>query len=1164
MNSVNSTTQIYEMIEATINSINNMNDVVVKNKIDTKKIANLEKILKSTKNIITAMDGVLKDLQKFDKLKIDFKKLKSNINHATNAIKAIISFSNAVSKMTVDNKLNEKLNAIKTVVDSIGAISASIAAISVVKTILVLPGIILISLGIFAVITVMTIIAAMILPLVPIVLIVYKGLTNIFSEFGKLVATINSVKTGKAGVKLIFMQFIVRKLMRIISDLSWFNNYDIKSIVTNLGLISVIAWMLGNISEDLSRLKFNSLVSFKLKEILSSIKAIRKIVRRINRIPNVSVKTLLSIWTLSLILKQLVTVFTNVAILGLLSIPVLLGMPFILLSLLGLRLICTIIKKINLDGDEFVAALALVPITLALIIVATNLALISLISMAIQFKSLLSFVGALAVMVGIVWLFGKFDKTIQEASLSIILFSVSCTLLTVAALAIVVVSNLALSISLIGIGIMALVLIGLVFVFKLLGNFSSDIALGAIALIVMSAALLVFAIPLFLLNKILPTFEFVNIGKLLLLIGGLAVAFGVAGLFVVPILLGAVALMAIGVALTLLVAPFMLFAKTLQMLKDLKITEEEVKFPIQMMGVLVDTINETFGLKALVTLPLAAAKVMMLIPIASAITNMAKTLKSIASLNMATEWDEKGRPTKFTKMQPQDFIDAATNATNICKIMANMFGDEDTEVVIGGQKFTLKPITTDMLSKISLSTAFKIKMLSSITSSIGNMAKVLQSMAFLTIPTEFDEKGNPKGFVKMQQKDFAEATSNIALIATTLISAISSPEIVKRIDDMGLLTIAKIKFALNAVSSIDSMVEVIKQMAGMSIPVEYDKDGKPTKFRLITPEERELAMKNVVTLMTEFLEAMTSEKLTATLDNMSRRGRKNLETIMSSATGIKSLIETVKFASDFDKSNIANGIAVLKEAVLQYVGLISDLFIERWGWEVENKKILGINVKLPIYTVIDKAQVDMGNLSYALENIERVTETIDPIKNLVNLLDTFKEISTNKTTITTNMQDLGDVLVSYINAIGVKKTEKELNYVKLKSNTDQFIKVIDKVNKVDTTKVKSVTEMFSEMSRFSESIDGNLDKLSEILSDRLIDALEKLSGILEGTKNTTGKTSVIPSQPVQTQQVNNEKENKLAIQNANTFKNIESTLEEINSIVSIIKSNTDKKNLHFS
>lgn len=151
-------------------------------------------------------------------------------------------------------------------------------------------------------------------------------------------------------------------------------------------------------------------------------------------------------------------------------------------------------------------------------------------------------------------------------------------------------------------------------------------------------------------------------------------------------------------------------------------------------------------------------------------------------------------------------------------------------------------------------------------------------------------------------------------------------------------------------------------------------------------------------------------------------------------------------------------------------------------------------------------------------------------------------------------KDLTEILSDFV------KTVNKLNT----KTVDPFVKVIDKVNKVDTSKVKSVTEMFSEMSRFSESIDGNLDKLSEILSDRLIDALEKLSGILEGTKNTTGKTSVIASQPVQTQQVNNEKENKLAIQNANTFKNIESTLEEINSIVSIIKSNTDKKNLHFS
>jgi hypothetical protein len=46
-------------------------------------------------------------------------------------------------------------------------------------------------------------------------------------------------------------------------------------------------------------------------------------------------------------------------------------------------------------------------------------------------------------------------------------------------------------------------------------------------------------------------------------------------------------------------------------------------------------------------------------------------------------------------------------------------------------------------------------------------------------------------------------------IMTTLIKAISDPELVKQIDDMGVIAIAKIGFILSVVGNLKNIVEVI-------------------------------------------------------------------------------------------------------------------------------------------------------------------------------------------------------------------------------------------------------------------------------------------------------------------------------------------------------------------
>lgn len=62
---------------------------------------------------------------------------------------------------------------------------------------------------------------------------------------------------------------------------------------------------------------------------------------------------------------------------------------------------------------------------------------------------------------------------------------------------------------------------------------------------------------------------------------------------------------------------------------------------------------------------------------------------------------------------------------------------------------------------------------------------------------------------------------------------------------------------------------------------------------------------------------------------------------------------------------------------------------------------------------------------------------------------------------------------------------------------DNYGKFIDKVNTIDVDKVKTTTDMFGQMARFSESVNGNFDALAQSINENLMPVLEELKKIME-------------------------------------------------------------------
>jgi hypothetical protein len=380
-------------------------------------------------------------------------------------------------------------------------------------------------------------------------------------------------------------------------------------------------------------------------------------------------------------------------------------------------------------------------------------------------------------------------------------------------------------------------------------------------------------------------------------------------------------------------------------------------------------------------------------------------------------------------------------------------------------------------------------------------------------------------------------------------------------------------------------------MVQMNIPTEWDENGKPTNYRIVTETERAQAIDNVICLMTELLKAMTSEELTESLDKMGRSARKNLEVIMNSCGGVSSLVNAIEKAASFNKDTIGNGIVNIKECILRYAGVINDLFVDKWGWTKKKISMFGMSFNIPWYTIVDKAEISMDNLRSAMDKMEKLTSTMDPLGNLVNGIKNLAE-GDGMSIVTKGVSDLKKLVISYtqiftgddkgkggvnITPVGEKKFARfkelvsyhdkfaKINTQDLTKNTDSFVKFIDKANSVDSNKIKSIRDMFEQMANFSKSVKGDFDKLADILSEKLVDILDKLnttiSDVVNSDVNTnTSNNSIFDKINNNTSGTEKEqKEQKEKNQQKQELKGISDSIEDILDVLKQIKDNTENQ-----
>lgn len=409
------------------------------------------------------------------------------------------------------------------------------------------------------------------------------------------------------------------------------------------------------------------------------------------------------------------------------------------------------------------------------------------------------------------------------------------------------------------------------------------------------------------------------------------------------------------------------------------------------------------------------------------LTNMALNLQTIATLNMPTEWDKDGKPTKFQPMGPQDFINASTNSATILRFFTVLFSDKKHKlpngVIVGG-------IMKD-INNIEFGAKTKVKRLSKIVRSVGTMATTLRDIASLNIPIEWDENGNPKKYRSIDWKDFESASMNASGIlqffckmfsdnkqetvyingAKVVITTITSDYL----DNISRSTKNKIERLGVIVSCIGGMVNTIRDLASLNVPIEWDENGNPKRYVQIGPDQIRLAGSNMTMIMTGMMDTLTG------------------------------------FYGN-DKST----------------------------QKATSNKIKSIN------KIIDDLTEVMTGATGCVDSI------ISVYKN--NLMDIKEDDLVSK------YKSAVSVMDNLISTLGGQKVHAK-NAGVLHKNIQETNNLVTKINSVDVDKLKTAADLMSNISKLSQSIRGDFNKLAEAINKDLLEALTKLTEAMDGINN---------------------------------------------------------------
>lgn len=639
----------------------------------------------------------------------------------------------------------------------------------------------------------------------------------------------------------------------------------------------------------------------------------------------------------------LFTVSLTLILIGLLTPFILKGLATAGLVILGIAGIFWLIDKMQIDKSMRKTSRALIMAAGAILSVTVALVLSSLIVSSLGAVGVAKTIGVVLLVAGLFWLLDKMqiDKAMRKTAFALMAAAGAILAITIS----IVLSSL--MIGMVGwkeVAKILLITAGIGLVFTIIGAGASSIMKGAGAMALAGLSLIVLSFGVKMLNNAVPSGK--EALKMLLLIGGLALVFGVIGLAGVNIALGAAAMLIVGLSMISLGIGLMVFMSTIPSLDQvikiglviaglaveyaiiglasplillgavamtavgvslivlgpgifllMKATENVKPDNALMAGLIIGGLAVVFAAAGLASpLIILGAAAMLIAGAATIVLAGALALlslldfKSLGTLSQkggkAFDWSGErgffgGKKTNFEtamdaiadgmSLNPLsiygimtgapvlllagtamiaiaggikafsgilDDIDLPSLSVNmrlITSALADTFAEVGTKYPGGGGSF-LSALTGDTSGQSVV--AQGISAVSGMGTALTGIAKGVQAMAMLKFPTGFDKDGNPTGFQTIDLKTAVPALiANTREIVRGLSEVFSEVGNDKAAQGSSWFSSSTYEKGINVVKQMGdplfNLANGVQAMANLKFPTGYDKDGKATGYKSI-------------------------------------------------------------------------------------------------------------------------------------------------------------------------------------------------------------------------------------------------------------------------------------------------------------------------------------------
>lgn len=451
-------------------------------------------------------------------------------------------------------------------------------------------------------------------------------------------------------------------------------------------------------------------------------------------------------------------------------------------------------------------------------------------------------------------------------------------------------------------------------------------------------------------------------------------------------------------------------------------------------------------------------------PLFESLSKYVDIIGKIANMKMVEGYDANGNPI-YKAFDKAIFMDAAdvlaTGFTTFLTKLNGVFGDNSKSIKM--TKKMLKALNKGGIRKL--------------IRALSNFVDVIQKMANLKIPTEWNSEGQATAFKKMTNADFKEAASTISEGFTTFLiglnNAFDGTRAIKRIKK--ILKALKKGNVGKLMKGVSGFVDAIVKLASAGIPL-YDDNGKEIGKQPLNNEVFTASATVLANGFAAFLSKLEEEfggsgrqskRLKKLIKRLSKAG---IDKLMGS---ISSFIEPVmQIASGYLEVN-GKSIQITEDKLVKGGQTIAKIFesiltpLNDLGKDIKKKNISRVTEATE--GIIDNANKILKLAAEDGKMTKNASEMKEALKIVFSIIDDAKKITVRNAR---DFADKAEYISDTISSLKFHKLKTDNMTDKINTLKDSLNTILEIINTYNNVDVKHTRQFANKLSNVSDAING--------------------------------------------------------------------------------------------